>query len=274
MIIGIIFISAPAVIIFCLGILAQSSTWRVVTGCYTMTSHISGGECHSRILVVIGQSLLGPLVWLFVAFMNGDYYACINSSTNCDVDEDPSIVEFSDKDKAQSQIIAWLLLAVISILVLFCYCILRCCNRYSYEQQQYYKEYVEAEEDEFNEQCKEAAKIEAKTTVSKFYEQKNIKGQPIIHHGDWKEIKTTWEAITVLGSGFAGKEGYTPLYYWAKCSEDRCERQDTVVINVINEQNKDGVKEVSEHAAPNTAVDETWSESDEDILPGSLSSCH
>lgn len=36
---------------------------------------------------VFGKSTIAPVVWIFVAFLNGDYYKCLNATKFCSIND-------------------------------------------------------------------------------------------------------------------------------------------------------------------------------------------
>ncbi|KAJ7323467.1 cation channel [Desmophyllum pertusum] len=123
---GCLFICGPAIILFCLSMLISESFWTLVTGCCRLQSR-------KRKLVwwksskSVYLSLLPPCIWLIFAFMEGDFYVCLNlgpikvaQENAADLRSRETIQQQFAQAKSVSVIISWVMLITLTVTVTVC----------------------------------------------------------------------------------------------------------------------------------------------------------
>ena len=75
---GLSFVYGPAVALFVLGLVIQSTLWEIITGwCYRTEQY--QGSCKTfmkNTKKILGCALLSPLTWIVVALIDGRHVAC------------------------------------------------------------------------------------------------------------------------------------------------------------------------------------------------------
>ncbi|XP_006811674.2 calcium homeostasis modulator protein 6-like [Saccoglossus kowalevskii] len=215
---GLTYMFAPAVILLCLGVLINNTTWRLVTGCCRIHSVKDKWQKGRRVGQIVVKACLAPSAWIFISLLKGEFYGCGQSTVPCQNANDKVVV--SNEDKAISQMFGWILAVVGVLIIILTYCLSRSFGRFTYAQRQYAMFYSAAEKQLFEIKAKELAKKEADINTEKFFDQQVIAPAPLLTNDEWRDMQNAWDTVTVIGSCRGGGRGYTPLYHWAKFGSD------------------------------------------------------
>uniref|UniRef100_A0AC35GVF9 Calcium homeostasis modulator 1 n=1 Tax=Panagrolaimus sp. PS1159 TaxID=55785 RepID=A0AC35GVF9_9BILA len=199
---SITFIFGPSIALFFLSLLVNPKTWKMVHGCFNRTVIL----VHTKVVVfkkflqVFGKSTIAPVVWIFVAFLNGDYYKCMNATRFCykndtslcnntssgkDIMEldlmnggnknichlclcslDPVIDQYL---RSESQVVAWIFIIFVGFFALIMVCIERMLDKQTYVQWEYIQMYRDEEKRVFDETAKEYARNLAEKQAELFF---------------------------------------------------------------------------------------------------------
>ena len=193
---SVVFLFGPCLALFLFAILVNQNTWRLVHGCCFRTASARHPFYTAFLywLQIIGQALIAPVAWLFVALLDGDYYSCLRAgqfcvgSKLCAAEQQRQVCDacVCAMDSAslsllqsQSQVLAWALLVSVGLIALTTICTVRMCDRYTYVQNNYVKMYRETEKRVFEEMAKEMASHTALTNSRAFF------GKPQLAKEDW-----------------------------------------------------------------------------------------
>lgn len=97
------FFFGPSVALFLFAVLINQKTWRLVHGCWFRSCFFSMSEAKVSVSFsirksiarhpfstallywsqIIGQALIAPVAWLFVALLEGDVYSCLRAGEFC-----------------------------------------------------------------------------------------------------------------------------------------------------------------------------------------------
>nr|XP_020666483.1 protein FAM26F [Pogona vitticeps] len=207
MLYGAVFLLVPAFILFLLGMLLKTRSWKVLTGCCA-TSRM--GRCpHSsrfcRYLQVLwleaASAAVAPFTWIAVALLGGSFYECAATGNSivqqqmckgkteegikeclemvpkvpCDTSASPSEMQnMLTSLRAQSQVIGWILIAIVFTLVLAGTCISRCRSPVSILQLAFWKIYMEKESQLFEVKAKEHAVKLAERNLKCFFDSTEL----------------------------------------------------------------------------------------------------
>uniref|UniRef100_A0A7E4W6M1 7TM_GPCR_Srx domain-containing protein n=1 Tax=Panagrellus redivivus TaxID=6233 RepID=A0A7E4W6M1_PANRE len=216
------FIFGPTVALFMFAMLINGNTWKLVHGCCYRT-HKSEHPCGMAViywLQIFAESSIAPVAWLFVAFLNGSYYACMRAGDFCHVNattqcQNSTAVEVAlatisvplitiDKNicplcvcnldtvsdgylHSESQVIAWLLIVCVGVIALTSVCLVRMCDKYTYVQNTYVHMYRTEEKAIFDDIAREKARAYAKANAEAFFKRD-------------KHSKEDWDIISSLPS--------------------------------------------------------------------------
>ncbi|XP_002747059.1 calcium homeostasis modulator protein 6 [Callithrix jacchus] len=214
---GLVFLLVPALALFLLGYMLSARTWRLLTGCCAPSAR---GCCRSglRGYLVCAQlsaaAALAPLTWVAVALLGGAFYECAASGSaafaqrlcsgrhsSC-ADELPLVpchqAKASDvqdllKDlKAQSQVLGWILIAVVIIVLLIFTSVSRCLSPVSFLQLKFWKIYLEQEQHILKSEATEHATELAKENVKCFFEGSRPKECNTPSMKEWQQISSLY----------------------------------------------------------------------------------
>ncbi|XP_009680012.2 calcium homeostasis modulator protein 6 [Struthio camelus] len=195
---GSVFVVVPAFILFLLGFMMNTRTWRLLTGCCPQDNYCScnlKGNC-TRCVLVLGpvamSALVAHLTWIAVALLSASFYECAATGNSLvrklmckDKGEQcskllvqiPCDEKLSEKIpgellslRSQSQLIGWILIAFIVTLALISTCLSRCYSPVSFLQLKFWKIYLRKEQEFFETKAKEHATKLAERDVNCFFE--------------------------------------------------------------------------------------------------------
>ncbi|XP_009943158.2 calcium homeostasis modulator protein 6 [Opisthocomus hoazin] len=214
MLYGSVFLIVPAFILFLLGYMVNTLTWRLLTGrcppetgcgCSPWTT------CTRYCLVMMPvtvRALVAPLTWIAVALLTASFYECAASGNGlirnlmCKDEEcRKQLVQIPCNEKlsktisgdflslqAQSQLIGWFLIAFIMTAALISTCISRCRSPVSYVQLKFWKIYLEKEKELFKTKAKEHATRLAEINTNCFFEATQPAALQTPSNEDWQKI--------------------------------------------------------------------------------------
>uniref|UniRef100_A0A8D1WR94 Calcium homeostasis modulator family member 6 n=1 Tax=Sus scrofa TaxID=9823 RepID=A0A8D1WR94_PIG len=211
---GLVFLLVPALALFLLGYVLNARTWRLLTGCCVRPG--CGGGL--RTFVVCAQlsaaAAVAPLTWVAVALLGGTFYECAASGSafqarrlcpgrdsRCEVQmplvpcgqaQVPEVQELHKELKAQSQVLGWVLIAVVMIVLLLCTSVTRCLSPVSFLQLKFWKIYLEQEQQILKNQATEHAAELAKENIRCFFESSHPKECNTPSIKDWQQISSLY----------------------------------------------------------------------------------
>ncbi|XP_012315842.2 calcium homeostasis modulator protein 6 [Aotus nancymaae] len=214
---GLVFLLVPALALFLLGYMLSARTWRLFTGCCAPSAR---GCCWSglRGYLVCAQlsaaAALAPLTWVAVALLGGAFYECAASGSaafaqrlcrgrhsSC-ADELPLVPCHQAKEsdvqdllkdlKAQSQVLGWILIAVVIIVLLIFTSVSRCLSPVSFLQLKFWKIYLEQEQQILKSKATEHATELAKENVKCFFEGSHPKEYNTPSVKEWRQISSLY----------------------------------------------------------------------------------
>ncbi|XP_060609188.1 calcium homeostasis modulator protein 6 [Anolis sagrei] len=203
MLYGTVFLLAPALILFLLGLLLNTRSWKVLTGCCApgklcLCPHANRFWRYVQVLwLVMVTAAVAPFTWIAVALLGGSFYECAatgsailqnymckNQGEECfkKVLQVPCQSSSSSQEmqdmltslRAQSQVIGWILIASVFTLALAATCISRCRSPVSILQLTFWKMYLEKEQQLFEVKAKEHASQLAERNLRCFFDSTQL----------------------------------------------------------------------------------------------------
>lgn len=198
---GAVFLWVPALVLFLLGLLLNSRSGRMLTGCCApgRPSLCCRGNrvwrCLQVLWLAVAQATVAPVTWISVALLGGHFYACAASGSTivqnymCEGKESEclklvlqapcggSSQEMTDmlkNLKAQSQVMGWILISCVMILTLLCTCITRCRSPVSVLHLRFWKMYLDKEQQLFEVKAKEHAAKLAERNLNCFFDSTEL----------------------------------------------------------------------------------------------------
>ncbi|XP_054827633.1 calcium homeostasis modulator protein 4 [Eublepharis macularius] len=247
---GLAFLGVPALILLILGYALNDQTWRLVAGekvsaaRHSTRNHLLQCKLVSFVFCSItGRALVAPVTWLAVALLNGSYYICAMSEfasvdrygifKNTSFAERKQILAaFPCKQlvpshlrtvkeevilllQYQSQVVGWLLIAVVAITVFVSCCLARCLSPLSLLHLQYWNRYIHNEQMLFEQAANQHSKIYAKHHIKKFFGffpgSEDVSEIRIPSCADWKSISGL-DLLTIVDEQHYD---YSLLHDWA-----------------------------------------------------------
>ncbi|NWH66630.1 CAHM6 protein, partial [Geococcyx californianus] len=216
MLYGSTFLLVPAFILFLLGYMVNTRTWRLLTSSCPPEKRCScspWGTCTHYCLVlavVTARALVAPLTWIAVALLRANFYECAASGSSlvkdfvckgkgeqchkllakipCDEKLSKNITAEYLSLQAQSQLIGWLLISSIVTVALIATCISRCDSPVSYLQLKFWKIYSKKEQELFENKAKEHATRLAEINVNCFFGASEPVPFQTPSNEDWRKI--------------------------------------------------------------------------------------
>ncbi|KAM6138204.1 calcium homeostasis modulator protein 6 [Phoenicopterus ruber ruber] len=214
---GSAFLLAPAFILLLLGYMVNTRMWLLLTGSRSQEKCCScsaKGICTrlhcSELALVTAKASVAPLTWIAVALLGADFYKCAASGSGliknrmCKGEEQKCnelLVKIPCDEKlsknvtgefltlqAQSQLIGWLLIAVIMTVALISTCVSHCCSPVSYRQLKFRKMYFKKEQELFEIKAKDHATRLAERNINCFFEATRPESFQTPSNEDWKKI--------------------------------------------------------------------------------------
>ncbi|NXI91857.1 CAHM6 protein, partial [Psophia crepitans] len=217
---GSIFLLVPALILFLLGYMVNTRTWRLLTNrcpqvkCCT---HSCWGTCVQYcfvLMLVTATASVAPLTWIAVALLGASFYECAASGNSliqnyfcedrgeechklmvkvpCDETLWKNISSESLSLQAQSQLIGWILIACIITVALIATCISHCCSPVSYLHLQFWKIYSQEEWKLFKIKAKEHATRMAEINVTSFFDATEPAPFQTPSNEEWQKISSLY----------------------------------------------------------------------------------
>uniref|UniRef100_G1LGE5 Calcium homeostasis modulator family member 6 n=1 Tax=Ailuropoda melanoleuca TaxID=9646 RepID=G1LGE5_AILME len=213
---GLVFLLVPALALFLLGYVLNARTWRLLTGCCARGARSRSCGAALRDAVVCAQlsAAAAPLTWVSVALLGGAFYECAATGTGplarrlCR-GRDPTceaqlplapcgLAQASDAQallkelKAQSQVLGWILIAVVIIFLLIFTSVSQCLSPVSFLQLKFWKIYLEQEQQILKTQATEHATELAKENIKCFFEGSHPKEHNTPTIKDWQQISSVY----------------------------------------------------------------------------------
>lgn len=229
---GLVFLLVPALALFLLGYVLSARTWRLLTGCCRRTAAHPDpdrdgdgdpGCCarcragrHGALVCaqLSGAAAVAPLTWVAVALLGGSFYECAASGSSllarrlcsgrdpqcpeqlplvpCNQAQAPGVQDLLMVLKAQSQVLGWILIAIVIIGLLIIVSAIRCVSPVSFLQLNFWKIYVEQEQKILTSQATEHATELAKENVKCFFEGSHPKECKTPSMKDWEQISSIY----------------------------------------------------------------------------------
>ncbi|KAF3831859.1 calcium homeostasis modulator protein 6 [Mirounga angustirostris] len=215
---GLVFLLVPALALFLLGYLLNARTWRLLTGCCARSARPRGCGAGLRGALVCAQlsyaAALAPLTWVAVALLGGAFYECAASGSvplarrlcrgreptceaqlplaPCRQARESDAQDLLKELKAQSQVLGWILIAVVIIFLLIFTSVSRCLSPVSFLQLKFWKIYLEQEQQILKSQATEHATELAKENIKCFFECAHPKESNTPSIKDWQQISSLY----------------------------------------------------------------------------------
>ncbi|XP_004648434.1 calcium homeostasis modulator protein 6 isoform X1 [Octodon degus] len=211
---GLVFLLVPALALFLLGYALSARTWRLLTGCCARTRGCAGLRGMVVCVQLSAAAALAPLTWVAVALLGGSFYECAASGSTalgsrlcrgrdpvcaqqlprvpCGQAKPPEVQDLLKDLKAQSQVLGWVLIAVVIIFLLICTSVSRCLSPISYQQLKFWKIYLEKEQELLKNQAMEHATELAKENIKCFFEGSCPKEYNTPSAKDWRQISSLY----------------------------------------------------------------------------------
>ncbi|XP_020776847.2 calcium homeostasis modulator protein 2 [Boleophthalmus pectinirostris] len=237
---GLAAIGVPALVLFLVGIMLNRNTWDLLAECQLRRCRKLSATAGFTVLAsVLGRAVVAPLTWAVLSLLQGQAYTCALSEF-----VDPSFVPGfpSGKDpqvlaqlpcedsvsaelkpfwrdiqrhlKYQSQLIGWLLVALMSVTVFLLQCMRRCCSPLGHQQEEYWSQYRAAEQTLFQNTAAAHAQLVAMQNVKNFFgfvslepQQKELLGE---QPNGRPVCSTDWNRVT--GVCLYREKNGLPLY--------------------------------------------------------------
>ncbi|XP_008495603.2 calcium homeostasis modulator protein 6 [Calypte anna] len=209
---GSAFLLVPAIVLFLLGFMVNAKMWHLLTGICSSEKRNSQEtciHCCHNLVPVLARALVGPPTWIAVALLSVSFYECAASGSSrvqsfmckdtdcydllakipCNPTLSKNITGDSLSFQAQSQLIGWLLILIITTVVLSSKCYSRCTSPVTYLQHKFCKIYSEQETKLFEVKAKEHATNLAEVNTRCFFEVTDPAPAPCMtpSNEDWKK---------------------------------------------------------------------------------------
>ncbi|PNJ38985.1 calcium homeostasis modulator protein 6 [Pongo pygmaeus] len=213
---GLVFLLVPALALFLLCYVLSARTWRLLTGCCSSARASCGSALRASCVCMqlSAAATLAPLTWVAVALLGGAFYECAASGSaafaqrlclgrdrNCAAElplvpcheAKASDVQDLLKDlKAQSQVLGWILIAVVIIILLIFTSVIRCLSPVSFLQLKFWKIYLEQEQQILKSKATEHATELAKENIKCFFEGSHPKEYNTPSIEEWQQISSLY----------------------------------------------------------------------------------
>eukprot|EP00075_Anas_platyrhynchos_P002825 XP_005025292.1 calcium homeostasis modulator protein 6 [Anas platyrhynchos] len=247
---GCSFIIAPAFVLFLLGYMTNARVWLLVTGRCSPKNQCSCDSCghfHKVLVPVTASALVAPFTWIAVALLSASFYACAASGNsfirklvckdikeycNASLEKIPCDEELSKKIgafhslQAQSQMVGWLLIAIIMTAALISTCFSYCCSPVSHFQLKFWKIYLKKEQEVFEIKAKDHAAKLAERNVHLFFEPADPAPFCTPSNEDWQKISFPY--------GFSTKEQhYSMIHKYVNTNRGKTSSGTDQIHNVL-----------------------------------------
>ncbi|XP_033836180.1 calcium homeostasis modulator protein 2-like [Periophthalmus magnuspinnatus] len=258
---GLAAIGVPALVLFLVGIMLNRSTWDLLAECQLRRCQkLSAAAAFAVLGSVLGRAVVAPLTWAVLSLLQGQAYTCALSEfvdtslvPELPAGQDPeALAQFPCEDSVsedlkpfwrdvqrqlryQSQLIGWLLVAVMSLTVFLLQCLRRCCSPLGHQQEQYWSQYRSAEQSLFQNTAAAHAQLAAMQNVKNFFgfvsldstqkelltEQENTRP---VHSADWNRVTGV-----CLYREKNGLPLYSRVHKWATYSTEEMDKEMNVL---------------------------------------------
>ncbi|KAL0964381.1 hypothetical protein UPYG_G00323050 [Umbra pygmaea] len=262
---GMAAIGVPALVLYLVGIMLNKSTWNLVSECRLRSCRkISGAAAFAVLGSVIGRATVAPVTWTVISLLQGEAYVCalsefVDPSSLEDFPPEQGlevmarfpcktavpqrlqsfIPEIQRRLKYESQLLGWLLVAVMAVVLFLLLCMKRCCSPLGHQQEAYWSQFRSNESRLFQETADLHSRILAAESVKSFFGfvalEKEDEEQMAKHQKANPISSTEWNRITGV---YLYRENYgLPLYSrlnkWAKYSgENNIEAMEKEMITL------------------------------------------
>ncbi|XP_019393767.1 PREDICTED: protein FAM26F [Crocodylus porosus] len=242
MLYGLAFLLLPALVLFLLGYLLNTRTWKLLTGCCASRKRCScSSPAHlSRCLQVLWlstvSSAVAPLTWIAVALLSASFYECAVSGSSmfqnylckehgpecrkqvakipCGGTLPKELQNELTSLQAQSQVLGWILIAGFVTFVLISTCIKRCRSPVSFLQLKFWKIYLKKEQEFFDNKAKEHAAKMAERNVSCYFD--SIELEPF-----YTPSNKAWWQISSLYAFNTKEQYYSMIHKYVSSEKDK-----------------------------------------------------
>ncbi|XP_066535462.1 calcium homeostasis modulator protein 2-like [Hoplias malabaricus] len=192
---GLAAIGVPALAFFVIGIMLNRNTWDLVSECrIRKCRRFSGAAAFALLRSIVGRAIVAPVTWAVISLLRGEAYVCALSEFVDPMSlegfpstpQGPNIMaRFPCKDvpsellrfqkqierqlKYESQLLGWLMVAVVSLSLFLLLCMKRCCSPLGYQQEAYWSSYRSNEQILFQRTADTHAKMNAAQNVKNFF---------------------------------------------------------------------------------------------------------
>ncbi|XP_017319105.2 calcium homeostasis modulator protein 2 [Ictalurus punctatus] len=192
---GLAAIGVPALTFFLIGVMLSRSTWDLVSECRIRKCRkLSAAAAFALLGSIVGRAAVAPVTWSVISLLRGEAYVCAlsefvdpQSLENFPSTTQSSIImaQFPCKDvpsellhfwkdierrlKYESQLLGWMLVAIISFTVFLVMCGKRCCSPLGYQQEAYWSSYRANEHALFQRTAEAHAKLRAAESIRTFF---------------------------------------------------------------------------------------------------------
>ncbi|KAJ8014196.1 hypothetical protein DPEC_G00037740 [Dallia pectoralis] len=245
---GLAAIGVPALVFYLVGIMLNKSTWDLVSECRLRRCRkLSGAAAFAVLGSVLGRAVVAPLTWSVISLLQGEAYVCalsefVDPSSLEDFPPEQGLEvmarfpcktavpqklqsflpEIQRRLKYESQLLGWLLVALMAVVLFLLLCMKRCCSPLGYQQEAYWSQYRSNESDLFQRTADLHSRIQAAENVKSFFGfvalDKEEKEQLSEHQRAIPISSTEWNLITgvYLYRENMGLPLYSRLNKWAK----------------------------------------------------------
>ena len=176
-----LFTFVPAVMLFCLGLMISKAFWEIAVGCICLRPGTRRRTSWKRSRKYVYLCCLAPVVWFLFVFVDADYYVCFTlgslearlNSTTDPLEEYAILFEF-ESAKAESHIIALVMLAAMFFFATIFISLDRCCTKAGSDvsDEDEYAQYLTEEKIKlFNMKLEPSAKEQATREVEALFEK-------------------------------------------------------------------------------------------------------
>ncbi|KAK1791755.1 hypothetical protein P4O66_013732 [Electrophorus voltai] len=192
---GVAAIGVPALVFFIIGVILNRNTWDLVSECRIRKFRkLSGAAAFALLGSIVGRAVVAPVTWTVISLLRGEAYVCALSEfvDPLSLENFPStprglnvMARFPCKDvpvemlrfwgeierqlKYESQLLGWLIVALLSVMIFLLQCLKRCCSPLGYQQEAYWSSYRVIEHSLFQRTADAYAKFQAAKSVKNFF---------------------------------------------------------------------------------------------------------
>ncbi|NXV98621.1 CAHM6 protein, partial [Calonectris borealis] len=245
MLYGSVFLIVPAIILFLLGYMVNARMRRLLTGSCPeeKCGSCSCSPCRTLaryrcvLVLVTARASVAPLTWIATALLTASFYECAASGNSliknlmckgkeqgcheqlikvpCDTKLSQNLMGEVLSLQAQSQLIGWLLIAVIVIAALILKCVICCYSPVSYLQLKFWKIYSKKEQELFEIKAKEHATRLAEINTNCFFEATDPAPFQTPSNEDW------WK-ISFLYTLSSREQYYSMIHKFVNTNRGKC----------------------------------------------------